>query len=168
MANIDIFGKNDQEQVDSSILDNSVLDVYGLNTTVTANKNIGGDPFITEIERLQSDNLDITYNIDNIGGDTDSLVPPPFLISKTSTPNQLFGKEIIGFNEPNIDFITGNTKNSPLVGIFESNLLTDVAAFSIPILDSAYKAPTPPSYAIKTEKQITINNDGEKMGIPLI
>ncbi|MBF2015836.1 MAG: hypothetical protein IGS23_11675 [Rivularia sp. T60_A2020_040] len=164
MANIDIFGKNDQEQVDSSILDNSVLDVYGLNTTVTANKNIGGDPFITEIERLQSDNLDITYNIDNIGGDTDSLVPPPFLISKTSTPNQLFGKQIIGFNEPNIDFITGNTKNSPLVGIFESNLLTDVAAFSIPILDSAYKAPTPPSYAIKTEKQITINNDGEKNG----
>ncbi|NJN13192.1 MAG: hypothetical protein HC815_36845, partial [Richelia sp. RM1_1_1] len=67
-----------------------------------------------------------------------------------------------------------NNKNNPLVGTFEldsnlnsdSNLLiieNDIAASPIPMSASA---PTP-KYAIRTEKQVSINNGGDLDGNPL-
>ncbi|MGF1676745.1 MAG: Ig-like domain-containing protein, partial [Rivularia sp. (in: cyanobacteria)] len=181
MASIDIFGnKNDEEFFDSSLLDNSAEDTYGLNSANKVDKNTGTEPLAAEIEKLNSENLNIAYNTDNIGDDTVNSVSSLFLYNQIFTPNQLFGQQVTDFNKINtdldktsIDFITGS-KNPGLVGNIEfdsnfnsdSNSLiieTDIAASPIPM---SAAAPTP-KYAIRTEKQVSINNGGDLDGNPL-
>ncbi|MEM6398797.1 MAG: Ig-like domain-containing protein [Cyanobacteria bacterium P01_D01_bin.116] len=201
MANQDIFGnKNNEELFDSSIdglLDSSQEDTYGLNAGNKTN-NPGTDPLAKELEQLQSENLNITY-IDNIGDDANNLVSSPLLFNQNNIQNDLFGQELTNFNKTNIDLdknnidsLTGNNKNNPLVGTFDSssntnlkensnsnpNLISDSTentnlSFSRVEENSNSSSPTPmsasvpPKYAIRTEKQIRINNGGDLDGNPL-
>ncbi|NJN12918.1 MAG: hypothetical protein HC836_48870 [Richelia sp. RM2_1_2] len=83
MASIDIFGnKNDEEFFDSSLLDNSAEDTYGLNSANKVDKNTGTEPLAAFRERLKSENFNIAYNTDNIGDDTVNSVLSPFYIIK--------------------------------------------------------------------------------------
>lgn len=180
MANKDIFGnKNNEEIFDSSIdglLDNSTEDTYGLNTDNKAN-NSGTEPLATEIERLSTENLNITY-IENIGDDTENLVSSPLLFNQNNIQNDLLGRQVTDFNKTdidldknNIDSLTGNNKNNPLVGTFEFELNSNSNLnFSSSSENNTSSSPTPasastpPKYAIRTEKQIRINNGGDLDG----
>ena len=164
MSNKDIFnnGKN-EEIILSSYVNPSEEDTYGLNSVSKIDKNIGSESLIAEIENLNSENINIIYTTDNIGDDTDVLVSSPLLFNKTSTPDQLFGQQVINFNKTEIDSLTGNNKNNPLVGTFESDSLTIEDEVIPPIPNTK---PTS-KYAIRTEKQIRINNGGDLEGNPL-
>lgn len=134
MASKDIFGKgNPEELFDSSLLDSSQEDTYGLNA---GNKvdSAGTDPLTAEIQRLSTNNINIEYSTDNIGGDTDSLVSSPSLFNQTSAQNQLFGQQATDFNKTDIDndfnktsidSLTGNNKDNPLVGNPELKLFIE-------------------------------------------
>ncbi len=130
MASKDIFGNGNEELFDSSVLDSSQEDTYGLNP---GNKvdSAGTDPLSTEIEKVSTDNINIAYT-DNIGDDTNSLVSPSSLFNETSSQNDFYGQQATNFNKTdtdldknNIDFLTGNNKNNPLVGNPELKFLTD-------------------------------------------
>ena len=168
MANKDIFGnKNNEELFDSSLLDSTTEDTYGLNT---GNKvdNAGTEPLIAEIERLSIENLNITYT-DNVGDNADNLVSSPLLFNQDFTQDKLFTQQPIDLDKTSIDFLTGNNKNNPLVGNFEfeSNLNSDLSTidFSVAASPTPMSAgASPPKYAIRTEKQIRINNGGDLDG----
>ena len=133
MGTKDIFGNgNNEEEIILSSIDSSYEDTYGLNAFSKVDHNSGSGPIIAEIENLNSENINLIYSTDNIGDDTDILVSSPLLLNKTTTPNQLFRQQVIDFSKTDIDSLTGNNKNNPLVGTFE--------------LDSST-----PKYAINTE-----------------
>jgi RHS repeat-associated protein len=130
MASKDIFGNgNPEELFDSSLLDSTAEDTYGLNA---GNKvdSAGTEPLTAEIERLSTDNINIAYT-DNIGDDTDNIVSSPSLFNQTSSQEQQL-QQATGFNKTdtdldknNIDSLTGNNKDNPLVGTPELKFLTD-------------------------------------------
>ena len=128
MASKDIFtNKNNEENYDYSILDKSNYDTYGLNTTNQDVQSTGTEPLASEIERLSTENLNITYT-DNIGDDTESMLSSPLLFNQASTNNQLLEQQTTDFNQKNtdldntsIDFITGNNNDNPLVGTLEKD-----------------------------------------------
>ncbi|MGB3755004.1 MAG: hypothetical protein WBA07_01335 [Rivularia sp. (in: cyanobacteria)] len=167
MSNKDIFNNGKNEEIILSSIDayvnSSEEDTYGLNAASKIDNNTGSDSLISEIERLSSENINIIYSTENIGDDTDILVSSPLLFNKTSTPEQLFGQQIIDFNKTDIDFLTGNNRNNPLVGTFElkPSIIDEVVAPPI-----STTAPTS-KYAIRTEKQIRINNGGDLDGNPV-
>ena len=182
MATNDIFGNNNNEELfDSSLLDNSTEETYGLNAGNKTN-NSGTEPLATELEQLQSENLNITY-IDNIAEDAPNLVSSRLLFNQNNIDNKLFDQQLTSFNKTEIDLektsidsLTGNDKNNPLVGSFEFNLsqnpdsslsfsTTDFDAESSPIPMSA-SVPFTPAFAIKTEGKLTINGGGDLNGEP--
>lgn len=170
MSNKDIFNNGRNEGIILSSIDayvnSSEEDTYGLNAASKIDKNADTEPLTAEIERLSTEKSNITYSADNIIDDTDILVSSPLLFNKTSTPDQLFEQQIIDFNktDTDIDSLTGNNKNNPLVGTFElepSIIKDEVLVPSISTAASTSK------YAIRTEKQIRINNGGDLDGNPV-
>ncbi|MGB3654038.1 MAG: FG-GAP-like repeat-containing protein [Rivularia sp. (in: cyanobacteria)] len=155
MASKDIFGNgNPEELFDSSLLDSSQEDTYGLNPGNKVN-NPGSDPLSTEIEKLSTDNnINIVYSTDNLGSETVSLVSEPFLFNQTSSQEQQlqqatdFNKIDIDLNKNNIDSLTGNNENNPLVGNPELKFLTDKS-------DDNSTSPTPQSAIPQAPGDIT-------------
>ena len=153
MASKDIFNNGSEELFDSSLLDSSQEDIYGLNPGNKVN-NPGSDPLSTEIEKLSTDNISIEYNTDNIGEDTDILVSSPFLFNETSSQNQQlqqatdFIKTNTDLDKNNIDSLTGNNENNPLVGNPELKFIADKN-------DNNSNSPTPQSVIPQQSGNIT-------------
>ncbi|AFY56856.1 RHS repeat-associated core domain protein [Rivularia sp. PCC 7116] len=147
MANKEIFSSNstfDQNEEIINYLDGESSEgVYGLEIDTAS---------------LQSSSTAYNYALTELELE--------YLLTEDDNPNtqNYFPQLATNFTQNNFDSLTGNNTNNLLVGTLESNSsITENDVTSA----SGFSASNPQLYAIRTEKEIRINNGGDLDGNPL-